>query len=426
MVGRAAATPESDAGGSSLSTRAKLLANRKFRWLLLAECVSTAGTELSLVAVSIAILQNGGSASDLGLVLMARTIPPLAILLFGGVLTDRVPRGRLMLAATLVALAVQLGLGLSFLTGSPGLLVIVMSQAVLGAATALFRPAVVGLLPQLLPERQLQSGNSLLAIAGNTASIVGPASAGLLLLFMSPAYLILFDAATFALAAVFIAFLWNVRLDSTISERYWRQFGAGWIHVVGTRWLRITVLQQLVFQACFAVFFVLGPALAQRESNGGSVWALMATGFGVGAILGSFIALRFRPRVPLLAMQFILVASVPLFALMATSLPLLLIVPLTLLAGASISLADTLWGTYLQQVTPGHMLGRVSSITNLSSASLRPFGYLLAGQIAVLLGTEAAFAIAGALLAASIASTFYVVAPLRATLISPTTAQEAP
>ncbi|WP_460514113.1 MFS transporter [Frigoribacterium salinisoli] len=388
-----------------------------FRWLLAAEFITAAGTELSLVAISLAVITSGGSALDIGLVLMARSLPPLLVLFFGGVVVDRLPRGRIIVVASSLAFLVQLLLSVEFTSGTPSLAVLLSLQAALGAITAALRPAIVGILPQIVVQERLQSANGLLAIAGNTASILGPVAAGVLLAAMTPATLILLDSFTFAAAALVMLRAWKIRAPKrSTPSPYWAEVREGWHHVWTTRWLLVTVLQALVFQATFAVFFVLGPVLASRAEGGGSWWAALAASYGVGAIAGSFVALRYRPRIPLIAMQVTLMFAVPLLLLAATPIPLIVLVPITVMAGVAASLGDTLWETYFQTVTPNYMLGRVSAIANLGAASLRPLGYLVAGQAAVTVGMSATFGISGLALVLSILATLLVLVPIRNTL----------
>jgi predicted MFS family arabinose efflux permease len=383
-----------------------------------AECISAIGTELSLVATSIAILTTGGTGTDLGIVLMARVLPPIVVLVFGSVLVDRVSRGRILVLLNVLAMTVQILLAVEMLSGGLDVSKVALLQAALGASTALMRPAAIGTLPQIVVPGDEQRATSVLAMSGNVASIVGPASAGLLLLCVEASTLILFDAVTFALAAAFVGVLWRLppaaERGRQFERGYWRQLRTGWLYVMRTRWLCVTVAQQLVVQACFAMFFVIGPVMAEASSRDGSLWAGMVTAFGVGAAGGSVIAYRYRPRVPLLAMQLILILSVPLFAALASPLPFAAAIPGAFLAGAALSLAETIWCTFLQTTTPNAMLGRVVATTDLASAALRPFGYLFAGAFTAEVSATPAFGFVGALLLGSIVVTALVLFPIRA------------
>src|ERR671916_80861 len=87
------------AGGSSLRRRVPrlpdslaVLRQRDFRLLFAAQGVSVLGDRMVAVALAFAVLELGGSPSDVGLVLACRTLPLVGCLLLGGVVADRVSR----------------------------------------------------------------------------------------------------------------------------------------------------------------------------------------------------------------------------------------------------------------------------------------------------------------------------------------------
>ena len=112
--------------------------------------MSKVGSEFSLIAVSFAVITQGGTASDLGLVLMARTLPPLFFLLAGGVWADRLPRARLMISADTASFITQTILGFVLLIGYLNIPLLMILQAVLGSCGAFFRPAAAGLIPEVI------------------------------------------------------------------------------------------------------------------------------------------------------------------------------------------------------------------------------------------------------------------------------------
>jgi MFS family permease len=86
----------------------RVLRQRPYRLLLTAQTISLLGSAIAPVALAFAILDRpGGSASELGIVLAARSLGQVIFLLAGGVLADRMPRFRLMSASNLVARAAQ-------------------------------------------------------------------------------------------------------------------------------------------------------------------------------------------------------------------------------------------------------------------------------------------------------------------------------
>ena len=121
----------------------------------------------------------------------------------------------------------------------------------------------------------------------------------------------------------------------------------------------------------------------QRTHLGGAAaWGLILTGGGIGGVIGGVLALRLRPRRPLLTGFMIMAAvSLPPLALVGP-LPVLLIAGASMLSLISIELANTWWYTMLQQHVPEHARSRVSSYDWLVSLVFQPLGFLLAGPLA--------------------------------------------
>jgi hypothetical protein len=151
------------------------LRERQFRRYFVGQTTSYLGDGLLPVAVSFAVLDLTGSASDLGLVLAARMVPVVVFLLVGGVWADRLPRHLVMLASDVVRGAVQALLAVLLLTGTAELWHLLLLQALYGVGEAFMRPASTGLLPSIVSAERLQQANALLAASVNSAYIL-PAS----------------------------------------------------------------------------------------------------------------------------------------------------------------------------------------------------------------------------------------------------------
>src|SRR5476651_2085791 len=108
------------APGTSTSSagRLSLLRIRDFRNVFLAQSISVFGDGITPVALTFAVLGLTGSATDLGLVLAAQSLPLAALALVGGVWADRLPRATLMLTSDLIRAAVQTTAAVLLLTGT--------------------------------------------------------------------------------------------------------------------------------------------------------------------------------------------------------------------------------------------------------------------------------------------------------------------
>ena len=163
------------------------------------------GDNVVPVALAFAVLDLTHSASDLGLVLAARTIPLVVFILVGGVWADRLPRQRLMVTSDIVHFTSQALMAALLVTGSASVLQLIVLQAVHGTATAFYRPASSGLIPQTVSRARLQQANALLFVALSLGTILGPVIAGVLVAVTDPGWAIALDAVTFAISGA----LWS-------------------------------------------------------------------------------------------------------------------------------------------------------------------------------------------------------------------------
>ena len=382
------------------------LRHRRFRRLATAKTLSTFGSELSLVAIPFAVLGTSSWPDALGIVLMARTLPGVILMLLGGVWADRLSRARLMVSSDVASMVVQALLAVALLTHHSPLWLIAVLQALLRAAGAFFTPAAVGMTPATVPDDELQQANGTLGLAGNISGMLGPAVAGLIVVTAGPGWALLVDSLTFLGSA---SLLWSMRHEGQVSPRsdgkrgsVWAELAEGWREVRTRRWLVTGIVQSLLFQASFAVFFVLGPVAARSSLGGAGAWGLLVTAFGVGSLAGGLLALRIEPARPLLALEIALLASTPAMAALSLTTHLYVLVLTTALAGAGFAAADTFWATTLQRETPQEQLGKVAAFDAVGSSFLRPFGYLLAASMAAAVGESTTLRGASLLLVASV------------------------
>src|ERR1700722_10149018 len=177
---------------------------RDFRLVFGAALVSLLGDGMVPVALSFAVLDLTGSATDLGLVLGVRAIALVGSLLIGGVVADRVSRRTVMIGADLVRLAAQAVTGVLLVAGHASVAELAISQACVGAASGFFNPASSGLIP-LVAGDWLQQGNSLRGMAMAAGNIAGPALAGVLVVATNPGTAPLVDAGSYGASAVLLA-----------------------------------------------------------------------------------------------------------------------------------------------------------------------------------------------------------------------------
>ncbi len=165
------------------------------------------GDGITPVALTFAVLGLTGSATDLGIVLAAQSLPLAALALVGGVWADRLPRAAMMVASDLIRAAVQITAAVLLLTGTAHVWQLAVLAACHGAAEAFFRPAAGALIPQIVPASLLQRANALMGMSDNFGWMVGPAVAGTLVAVIGSGGAIAVDGVTFLVSASFLATL---------------------------------------------------------------------------------------------------------------------------------------------------------------------------------------------------------------------------
>jgi MFS family permease len=372
----------------------RVLRHRDFRFLWLAQSSSAIGDNIVLVALALFIIARTGSATDLGLVLAAQAVPLVTFLLIGGVWADRLPRHRVMMVTDLVRFALHALLAVLIFAGEVPIWEVVIIEVLYRSAEAFFRPAANGLVPQTVPETDIQEATAITAMSNNVAEFAGPALATALVLGAGAGWAFALDAGTFLLSAAFLTQVRpRLRGDSVPSNRnsprpsVWAEIRAGAREVRSHVWVWATLASFSVALFCgLAPWFVLGPLVARQQYGDIAIYGVVEASLGLGTILGSLIGVGWRPRFPMrLAMLAIILWPVAAI-LYATGMALAVVIPATVLAGSGIALFDVWWVTALAERIPPEKLSRVSSYDWMVSLALLPLGYAVAGPLAEALG----------------------------------------
>ncbi len=381
------------------------LSERAFFLLFTGRTISLLGSTVAPIALAFAVIDLTGSPSDLGLVLAASFLPQIALLAVGGVWADRIPRHIVMVAADLVGGAAQAAIAILLLLGQAEIWHIVVVAILSGVSAAFFMPAASGVVPQTVKPEHLQQANALLGLTRNSTALGGAALGGLLVAAIGPGWALAADAATYALGACFLAFL-RLPAVPAIRRRFTHELVEGWREVRSRTWLWVVVLQFTVINAfSWAAFFVLGPFVAAKSLGGPAAWGLILTAEAAGMLLGGVVALRRRPRRPLLVGNLgILLIAAPLGAL-ALGWHVVPIALAAFVAGVGVEFFEVNWATTLQQEIPSEKLSRVSSYDWLGSFALVPLGTILVGPLAASIGLAGTLWVAtGVVVAACLAT----------------------
>ncbi|MFJ8634110.1 MFS transporter [Streptomyces sp. NPDC093568] len=352
------------------------LRSAAFRRFVTASLVSATGSAMAPLALAYAVIEQGGGAGDLGVVLATNTVPTVVLLLIGGVLADRMSRSRLLFGGNLLAAAAQGALAATVATGRATTFSIAVCGFVSGTALAFTVPATQGAVAQIVPAEQLQRANALLRLPGNAVKVLGPAVGGVVVAVSGPAWALAWDALTFAVAAFLLL---GLRLDAPVAVGgVLSDLRAGWTGFWSRTWLwTYTLAGTVLVAAWLAGFQLLGPVVAAERYAGARDWGLVQGAFAAGLLAGTVVCLRWRPhRLLAVAVVACLPMAVPLLA-MGWGLPLPWLLLTVLLAGVGLDVAVVMWTTAFQQHVPQGELGRMSAFNSVGERLAIPLGYLL-------------------------------------------------
>ncbi len=357
---------------------------KDFRWLFLSQSISTTGDRIVLVALALLVTERTGSPVDLAIVMAAHAAALVAFLLLGGVWADRLPRHRLMLSTDLIRGALHTLLAVLIFTDALTIWQLVVIEVLFGAAEAFFRPAYSGLVPQTVPEELIQEANALNGFTQTVAEFAGPALATVIVLTLGTGAAFAIDAGTFLVSAALLGLVCpRPRGVQAPRASIWAEAREGFREVRSRSWVWVTVaVFSLHLVVGFAPYVVLGPTVAAEGYDNPAIFGWFAASIGLGTASGALLALRWRPRRPLVMGILLTIPFSVLLLGFALGTPLLLALPFAVASGVGLALFDVWWETALAQRIPPAALSRVASYDWMGSWALLPIGYVLIGLLA--------------------------------------------
>jgi MFS family permease len=371
----------------SVTRRFPVLASRDFRLLLADRLIAPASLAFSIVGVSFAVLDAGGSPADLSYVLAAQIAPCLLFCLLGGVIADRIAPQRVIVAANLLIAAGEGTFGLLVLTSRPALWEMIVLEAVSGTGAAIFYPASQALLPMLAPGALLQQASALSRLAMNAAQMSGAAVAGVVVAVIKPGWALTICGAGMTATVPLLLRIRAKPARPAPSTGMLRDLRDGWSEFISHTWLWVISAQFcVVMMAWFGGFEVLGPVVAKEHLGGPVAWGAIMAAESVGLVTGGVFSLWWSPRRPMILVVAIggVIALTPLSLAMLWPLPLICLTSFGV--GAATEIMMVVWTvTMAQKIRPG-ALARVSGYDALGSMMATPAGALVAGPAATAIG----------------------------------------
>jgi len=244
-------------------------------------------------------LVHGAHAAILvSLVQTAETLPDVMFGIVGGVLADTLDRRRLLMAVQGSLVVGTSALAALTIAGRMSPALLLLFTFVIGTGSVLTTPAYQSLVLERVPRDRLPAAAQLSSINVNLARAIGPAIAGILIVYIGVGAVFVLDAATFLVYGLVVA-LWRPSPGTTpqIPERFVSALRAGGRYVHYAPVVRRILLRAALFLVPASALWALLPLIASRRLGLGSGgYGLLLAALGGGAIVGATVLSKVRAR----------------------------------------------------------------------------------------------------------------------------------
>jgi MFS family permease len=365
--------------------------SRNFVLIWTGQTISSLGNAMYVVALAWSVYDLTGSPADMSVVLILNMIPRLVLTLVGGALADRLPRRSILLVGDVAAGLLTLLLVVLVQGDGASFWLIALASFGLGVVSAFFDPAYRSIYRNILPIEEQQAAVSVANATINLTSIVGPALSGVIFAVGGAGVCFGVNSLSFFLSALCTRFVAIPHQPVEIATTIWSDVRAGIGFVLRTRWLRTTLLLDMLANlVCIAPLNVLLPAIV-KLSGGGSEFLGLAMGIQAASTALSSLLVgkygRYLPRGPAVY-GLIAVAGLGVAMLAGGQRQSWLIPLAALIIGLGFAF-NTVAFTLIQEHAPERYLSRVWGVATVASLGLMPIGYAVTGVLAELAGVPA-------------------------------------
>lgn len=382
-----------------IKTIFRSLKYRNYRLFFSGQSISLVGTWMQRLAMPWLVYHLTGSAFMLGLVSFGGQIPTFLLAPLAGVITDKFNKYRVLLITQVIFLIQALILAVLSLTGIIQIWHIVILSIILGCINAFEVPSRQSFVVEMVENKEdLGNAIALNSMMFNGARIVGPSIAGLILATAGEGICFLINAVSFVFVIASLMMM-QVRPSSRRDGDgdLFMDIKEGMTYVTGYAPIKHLLILLSVVSLMGASYQVIIPVFAKEILKGGSsTFGFLMGAAGFGALAG---AIYLASRETIIKLGRIIPASAALFGfgLVLLSFTSFLHVSLALMVvvGLGMMLNTAACNTILQTITEDDKRGRVMSFYTIAIMGTAPFGSLITGSLARLVGTPSTIFIDG-------------------------------
>ncbi|MEW1546005.1 MFS transporter [Streptomyces tsukubensis] len=370
---------------------------RNYRLYAIGQVVSNTGTWMQRIAQDWLVLTLTGSASAVGITVALQFLPMLLFGLYGGVLADRLPKRALLLFTQSAMAATGLGLAVLTLTGQVQVWHVYLTAFLLGLVTVVDNPARQTFVNEMVGPDQLANAVSLNGANFQSARLVGPAVAGVLITAVGTGYAFLFNGLSFLATIASLLLMRTSELHpSHRTPRAKGQLREG-LRYVSSHPELIWPIVLVGFIGTFGFNFPIWLTAFVHDvyDSGAETYGLLNTLMAVGSLVGALLAARRGvSKLSILVGAAVLFGALEVVAAFAPSFWLfaVLLVPIGMF-GLTVNVTAN---SSIQMATDPAVRGRVMSLFMMVFVGGTPLGAPLVGWITDVYGPRIGFAAGGA------------------------------
>ncbi len=387
-----------DSKGLSLIFRA--LSSRNYRLFFGGQGISLIGTWMQQIAMSWLVYRMTNSPFLLGLIGFSSQICSLFFSPFAGVISDRWNRHRILVATQSLAMIQALILAVLTFTGVVTVLHLILLALFLGFVNAFDMPTRQAFVVEMVEKREdLANAIALNSFLFNSARLVGPSIAGVLISILGEGMCFLLNALSFlAVILALLAMKMTSHKKQILQTRIFQEFKEGLVYGLGFPPIRSILLFLGWISLIGTANTTLMPIFAKKVLHGGpQTYGFLMAAIGAGAIIG---AIFLASRRSVLGLGRIIVIASGIFGigLISFSLSHFLWLSFSVLFlvgfGMMVHMASS--NTILQTMVDDDKRGRVMSLYVMAFMGMAPLGSLIGGSLADLVGAPYTLAFGGA------------------------------
>ncbi|HMG88354.1 MAG TPA: MFS transporter [Terracidiphilus sp.] len=377
----------------------RALRHRNFQLFFGGQSISLIGTWMTRIATSWLVYRLTGSALLLGTVGFAGQIPTFLLAPIAGVLVDRIDRRKVLVWTQTLAMVQSLALAWLTLSHRITIAEVLALSAMQGVINAFDMPGRQSFMVKMVEDRaDLSNAIAINSSMVNTARLIGPSLAGLLIAATNEGWCFLVDGISYIAVIVSLSMM-QITPDQAqrATTSMIGQLKEGWTYVAKFAPIRSILLLFALLSLMGWPFMVLMPVFAAQVLHGGPhTLGFLMGAVGVGSLISAFsLVMRRSVRgltkmIPIAAMIFgVGLISFGFSDFLWLSMLMMLVTGFGMMQGMTAS------NTIVQTLVDENVRGRVMSYYTMAFVGMAPFGSLLAGALAHAIGAQRTVIVSG-------------------------------